>query len=449
MGYGSMSSQAYSINYFTYADDEDDDDYDYDNGYSGGAPGGPQGDTSKDDEKKGPVVQEDGTVKVTVTSRKESGETVASANLDIDTFKAAIGMAEADESGRREVKLSIEHLKATSACEISLPRHVVASGNSDDVLVLETGFTSIELPGNMFTDRSLGANQDVTLSITKLQNTDLEGPLKDAVGSRPVIEIGISRGDRKLSFNNPAAPVKISIPYTPTEEELKDPKHIVVWYIDGYGNIHSVPNGRYDPETGMVTFYVTHFSRYAVAYVKKTFDDIRLSAAKKEIEVLASKGIINGRSESIFAPLDNIKRADFLSLLIRVFELDAKFESNFDDVKPGAYYYREVGIGKALGIVNGIGGNRFDPDSYISRQDMMVMAGRALEYAEGINISEMSGDINQYGDEDDISAYAVPYAAYFLSNELVVPEDNTIKPQYLVTREEAAKLIYNLHNRIR
>jgi hypothetical protein len=108
-----------------------------------------------------------------------------------------------------------------------------------------------------------------------------------------------------------------------------------------------------------------------------------------------------------------------------------------------------VGIGKALGIVNGIGGNRFDPDSYISRQDMMVMAGRALEYAEGINISEMSGDINQYGDEDDISAYAVPYAAYFLSNELVVPEDNTIKPQYLVTREEAAKLIYNLHNRIR
>jgi hypothetical protein len=198
-----MSSQAYSINYFTYADDEDDDDYDYDNGYSGGAPGGPQGDTSKDDEKKGPVVQEDGTVKVTVTSRKESGETVASANLDIDTFKAAIGMAEADESGRREVKLSIEHLKATSACEISLPRHVVASGNSDDVLVLETGFTSIELPGNMFTDRSLGANQDVTLSITKLQNTDLEGPLKDAVGSRPVIEIGINNRRQKALFQQP------------------------------------------------------------------------------------------------------------------------------------------------------------------------------------------------------------------------------------------------------
>ena len=104
--------------------------------------------------------------------------------------------------------------------------------------------------------------------------------------------------------------MKISIPYTPTEEELKDPEHIVVWYIDGYGNIHSVPNGRYDPETGMVTFYVTHFSRYAIAYIKKTFDDIQLSAVKKEIEVL-HQGIINGRSESIFAPFDNIKRAIF------------------------------------------------------------------------------------------------------------------------------------------
>ena len=53
-------------------------------------------------------MQEDGTVKVTVTSTKESGEAVASAKLDNETFKAAIVMAEADESGRREVKVSVE-----------------------------------------------------------------------------------------------------------------------------------------------------------------------------------------------------------------------------------------------------------------------------------------------------------------------------------------------------
>jgi hypothetical protein len=205
MCYGSMSSQVYSINctYSAYEYDEDDDYYDDDEGYSGGAPGGSQGDIFKDDQKKEPVVQEDGTVKVTVTSTKESGEAVASAKLDNETFKAAIVMAEADESGRREVKVSVECPDDTSTCEIDLPRLSVASGEPDDVLVPETGFATVELPGNMFTGRSLGANQDVTLSITKLQNTDLEGPLKDAVGSRPVIEIGINNRRQKALFQQP------------------------------------------------------------------------------------------------------------------------------------------------------------------------------------------------------------------------------------------------------
>ena len=131
MCYGSMSSQVYSINctYSAYEYDEDDDYYDDDEGYSGGAPGGSQGDIFKDDQKKEPVVQEDGTVKVTVTSTKESGEAVASAKLDNETFKAAIVMAEADESGRREVKVSVECPDDTSTCEIDLPRLLSRPGN--------------------------------------------------------------------------------------------------------------------------------------------------------------------------------------------------------------------------------------------------------------------------------------------------------------------------------
>ncbi|MGI6425202.1 MAG: hypothetical protein ACOX2A_09060 [Tepidanaerobacteraceae bacterium] len=46
----------------------------------------------------------------------------------------------------------------------------------------------------------------------------------------------------------------VSIPYTPTEEELANPESIVVWYIDGAGNVVTILNGRYDSETGMVTY---------------------------------------------------------------------------------------------------------------------------------------------------------------------------------------------------
>jgi hypothetical protein len=93
----------------------------------------------------------------------------------------------------------------------------------------------------------------------------------------------------QTDWNNPDSPVTVSIPYTPTEEELENPEGIVIWYIDGSGNVVSVPNGRYDPETGTVTFTTTHFSRYAVAYKRVVFADVApdawhtgyLSAAKR------------------------------------------------------------------------------------------------------------------------------------------------------------------------
>lgn len=77
-------------------------------------------------------------------------------------------------------------------------------------------------------------------------------------------------------MNNPNAPVTIAIPYVPTAEELNHPELIVVWYIDGKGNVMPVPNGRYDAATQTVVFQTTHFSTYAVTFVKKDFEICRI-----------------------------------------------------------------------------------------------------------------------------------------------------------------------------
>jgi len=110
-----------------------------------------------------------------------------------------------------------------------------------------------------------------------------------------VVELKLISDNKIIEWNNPDAPVTISAPYTPTKEELADPEHITVWYLDGEGNIVEVPSGRYDPATGMVTFNTTHFSHYAVAYVTRIFDDLESAVwAKESIEILASKGILKG-----------------------------------------------------------------------------------------------------------------------------------------------------------
>ncbi|WP_458788496.1 S-layer homology domain-containing protein, partial [Vallitalea sediminicola] len=68
-----------------------------------------------------------------------------------------------------------------------------------------------------------------------------------------------------------------------------------------------ITNGRYNTDTGKVTFTTTHFSKYAIAFVEKTFDDItNYQWAKNQIQVLASKGIINGTSNKTYAPAECI-----------------------------------------------------------------------------------------------------------------------------------------------
>lgn len=84
----------------------------------------------------------------------------------------------------------------------------------------------------------------------------------------------------------------VSIPYAPNAEELKNTEHIVIWYVSEEGQVIPVPNGRYDAKTGTVVFTTTHLSKYAVAYIQKTFDDIAsLDWAKKKLRCWHPKGL--------------------------------------------------------------------------------------------------------------------------------------------------------------
>jgi hypothetical protein len=89
--------------------------------------------------------------------------------------------------------------------------------------------------------------------------------------------------------------------------------------------------------------------------------------------VLSSKGILAGTSEMEYTPQASITRADFLCFLVRTLGVDAKVSGNFDDIEKNAYYYKEIGIAKKLGITSGTGNNKFNPDAGITRQDMTVL----------------------------------------------------------------------------
>ncbi|WP_054750021.1 S-layer homology domain-containing protein [Ruminiclostridium josui] len=227
---------------------------------------------------------------------------------------------------------------------------------------------------------------------------------------------------------------------------MKNPEMIVVWYIDGIGNIITIPSGRYDPTNGVVTFTTTHFGDYAISYVSKTFSDLEKAAwARKAVEVLVSKDILKTEG-NVFNPTSDITRADFLYSLIRALGLTTKTNGNFIDVQKDTYYYNEIAIAKALGITSGIGNNKFGSDNKITRQDMMVLSERALNLVKSLNKQGTATDLDKFSDKSKIASYAVNSVATMVKEGLIVGSNNKVNPTVNATKAEAAVFLYKLYN---
>lgn len=178
----------------------------------------------------------------------------------------------------------------------------------------------------------------------------------------------------------------------------------------------------------------------------KIFNDVSsgYSWAADAIDQLAEKGIIKGTSASTFAPGSNIKRADFMLLLVRTLELKAEIDSGFSDVSEKDYYYEALGIAKKLGIAAGFEDGKFNPEGEISRQDMMVLAARALKASGKLDIPSNTDDLSGFADASQISDYAKDSVAALVKAGLVKGSGNAINPKGTATRAEIAVLVYRM-----
>lgn len=167
--------------------------------------------------------------------------------------------------------------------------------------------------------------------------------------------------------------------------------------------------------------------------------------AKEAIAVLTEKGIIKGTGENTFAPAEQIKRADYIALMVRMLGLTAEVKDNFDDVTPDQYYYKEVGIAKALGLTSGVGNNRFNPEEAITRQDMFAIAYRIMQMQKLLKAEANPGVLSPFADGANIADYAKAPLAALVSMDLVKGSENRIRPLDNTTRAETAVFIYRLY----
>ncbi len=394
------------------------------------------------------VIVEKGSINLVVT-KVDAATGEAKGAVVITDWNKAVEIASTDAAGVKVIKIDVRKADGAKSYVIELPKEAIASNDVKTRIELSTEFGTISAPATMLNSMDLTGVNSIALSIAAGDISSLDPAVKTQLGNHPVIELSVKIDGKTVAWSNPKAPVKVSIAYKPTAEELADPEHIVVWYIDSTGKAVSVPSGKYDPVTGMVTFMTNHFSKYAVVFVHKTFNDIGgLSWAKKQIEVMASKGIINGTSENAFAPKETITRADFVALLVRALELKADgIETNFSDIPASAYYYKEVAIAKKLGITTGTGDGKFNPLQPISRQDALVLLHKAMKVAGKPIVDGSASDLNRFVDKGEIASYALDRIAALVHSGIVKGDGAYVHPIATLTRAEGAVMLYDMYNK--
>lgn len=176
------------------------------------------------------------------------------------------------------------------------------------------------------------------------------------------------------------------------------------------------------------------------------FDDLAGFSAQTlaAVNFLYDRGVVNGMGNDKYGPGLSIRRGDFCLMLCRAF----RFESGgsampFSDVPGNAYYATAVNTLSSMGVVNGTGSNRFQPDSPISRQDASLMIQRTLKTA-GISAENGSAeDIASYPDAASVASYAQG-AVSGLARLGLIPTagDGRLAPADPLTRADMAVLLH-------
>ncbi len=203
--------------------------------------------------------------------------------------------------------------------------------------------------------------------------------------------------------------------------------------------------GKYNAETGEVEFTTDHFSKYIIKSMAVTFNDVTAEFwGKKYIEAMASKGVINGIPDGSYDPNGKVTRAQFAKMLTIVAGLyDENADVGFTDVNKKDWFYKYVASAAKAGIILGYPDGSFDPDMYISRQDMAVMVSRVI----GNSTLENADGILDFVDKSEVSAYAKNSVAIIVRSEIMKGKPGRIfDPKGDATRAEAAVVIYNYFN---
>lgn len=165
--------------------------------------------------------------------------------------------------------------------------------------------------------------------------------------------------------------------------------------------------------------------------------------AEEAVNELHNRNIAYGITEELFAPGREITRAEFVTLLMRGFELIGEDATcNFEDVPDGAWYYPAVAMAYSMGIVSGYDTTTFGANDKVSRQDMAAMVVRLISKL-GFDLPK-STSYEGFADDFEIADYARDAVIKLYESGIINGVgENRFDPKGTANRAATAKILYS------
>ena len=237
--------------------------------------------------------------------------------------------------------------------------------------------------------------------------------------------------------------IKITVNYLDADDVVLATKSVTVSVVKEETATGGNGSSSSDSSSGNSNGSIAHGGVVSNNNSKVAFVDIdTVPWAEDSILALVDKGVINGRSDSIFDPNGTVTRAEFAKMVVLAFGLTGgSGVDEFSDVENTDWFASYVARGYYNGVISGYDDGTFRPNGLISRQEMAAMIARAVKAANK-TLPETVAAVT-FEDADQIADWAMDAVTTLQKGGVINGmTETTYAPLENATRAQAAVIIY-------
>jgi hypothetical protein len=178
---------------------------------------------------------------------------------------------------------------------------------------------------------------------------------------------------------------------------------------DAYNNTAELPLtvSKYDRSFKAMIFSAPNTGAFLIREnIAVNFSDIPAGHwAKEHVDRLSAVGVISGVGNNRYDGTSNVTREQFCKIVTGVFSAyQAPQPTGFNDVAAGSFFYPYISSAKDIGIINGLSATQFGMGRNVTREDAVVMLYRAATLF-GIELPQVREKVT-FSDDAAIAEYA-------------------------------------------